>query len=219
MPATTCVVLTVSAAQERGYRAGCHGLHPNVGPVTIEELASAHAGLHAARLPTPFVTLRSRLPEFAAKDLRQALEPGGSLIKLRTCRRTLHIYPLVEAGAAHNATLRQRLAACASSVRRLGKDPKILNRLAPLVREALLRGPLPHRELEQQVLAAPLQIRARQDVLRELVRLAIKWLWESGELVYRNAADSLHRERREFHLSHVAHPALQLNHIDTRQSD
>lgn len=218
MPATTRVVLTVSAAQERGYRAACHGLYPNVGLTTIEELASAHAGLHAARLPTPFVTLRARLPGFAAKELRQALEPGGSMIKLRTCRRTLHIYPLSEAGAAHNATLRLRLAACAAILRRLGKDPTILTRLAPLVREALLGGPLPHRELERQVLAAPLQIRARQDVLSELVRLAIKWLWESGELVYRNAADSLHRERREFHLTHLAHPALQLNHIDTGQA-
>lgn len=218
MPATIRVVLTVTAAQERGYRAACHGLHPGVGPATIEELASAHAGLHAARLPTPFVTLRSRLPGFTAKELRQALEPGGNLIKLRTCRRTLHIYPLAEAGAAHNATLRQRLAACAASVRRLDKDPTILTRLAPFIREALVAGPLPPRELEQQVRAAPLHIRARRDVLGELVRLAIKWLWESGELVYRNAADSLHRERREFHLTHLAHPALQLNHIDTGQA-
>jgi hypothetical protein len=215
VPAAARVVLTVTAAQERAYRAAHHGLHPSVGPVTIEELASAHAGLHAARLPTPFVTLRARLPGFAANELRQALEPGGSLIKLRTCRRTLHIYPLAEAAAAHNATLRQRLAACAASVRRLGKDPKILTRLAPLVREALVGGPLPHRELELQVLAVPRQIRARQDVLGELVRLAIKWLWESGELVYRNAAGSLHRERREFHLTHLA---LQLNHIDTDQA-
>jgi hypothetical protein len=159
-----------------------------------------------------------RLPGFAAKQLRQALEPGGSLIKLRTCRRTLHIYPLAEAGAAHNATLRQRLAACAASVRRLGQDPKILTCLTPLIREALARGPLPYRELEHQVLAAPLRIQARWDVLGELVRLAIRWLWESGELVYRNAADSLHREHREFHLTHLAHPALQLSHIDTGQA-
>jgi hypothetical protein len=186
--------------------------------MTIEELASAHAGLHAARLPTPFVTLRARLPGFAARELRQALEPANSLVKLRTCRRTLHIYPLTEAGAAHTATLRQRLAACAATVRRLDKDPKVLTRLAPFVREALAAGSLPHRELEQQVLAAQPRIRARRDLLGELVRLAIKWLWESGELIYRNAAESLHRERREFHLTQLAHPALQLNHLDTSQA-
>ncbi len=213
MPAATRAVLRVTAAQERGYLAARHGLHPACGPATIEELASAHAGLHAARLPTPFVTLRARLPEFTAKELRQAVEPGGSLIKLRTCRRTLHIYPLAEAGAAHTATLRQRLAACAARVRRLGKNPSVLTRIAPLVREALAAGPVPHRELEQRVLTLRPQIKARGDVLGELVRLAIKWLWESGDLVYRNAADSLHREHREFHLTQVAQPALQLNHI------
>lgn len=90
--------------------------------------------------------------------------------------------------------------------------------MAPLIREALIGGPLPHRELEQQVLAGPLRIQARRDMLGELVRLGIKWLWESGELVYRNAADSLHRERREFHLTRLAHPTLQLSHIDTGQA-
>ncbi len=217
MPASRAV-LEVSAAQERGYRAARHGLHPVAGPSTLEELASAHAGLHAARLPTPFVTLRARLPEFAATQLRQALEPGGSLIKLRTCRRTLHIYPLAEAGAAHTATLRQRLSACAATVRRLGKNPQVLTRIAPLVREALTAGPLPYRELEQRVLAAPPRIRARRDVLGELVRLAIKLLWESGELVYRNAAESLHRERREFGLTQLVHPTLQLNHITAHEA-
>jgi hypothetical protein len=209
----THATLTVTAAQERGYLAHRHGLHPADEPATIENLASAHAGLHAARLPTPFVTLRARLPEFTAKELRQALEPGGHLIKLRTCRRTLHIYPLDEAPAAHAATVRQRLGACAATVRRLGKDPKILTRITPLIRQALTDGPLPHRELETLVLAAGLRVRAQRVVLGELVRLAIKWLWESGDLVYHNAADSLHRERREFSLTAQAHPGLQLNHL------
>jgi hypothetical protein len=50
------------------------------------------------------------------------------------------------------------------------------------------------------------------------VRLAIKWLWESGDLAYRNAAESLHRERREFALTQLAHPALQLNHITAHEA-
>jgi hypothetical protein len=164
-------------------------------------------------LPTPFVTLRTRLPGFTATELRTALEPGGTLVKLRTCRRTLHIYPLADAGVPHAATLRQRLGACAASVRRLGHDPAVLARIAPLIREALAAGPLSNRELEQRVVAARPRIRARRELLVLLVRLSIKWLWESGELLYRNTADSLHRERREFGLTATAHPALQLNHL------
>jgi hypothetical protein len=205
-------VLTVTVAQERGYRAVRHGIHPSA-TATIEDLASAHAGLHAARLPTPFVTLRTRLPGFIAAELRTALEPGGNLIKLRTCRRTLHIYPLAEAGVPHTATLRQRLGACAATVRRLGHDPAVLTRIAPAIRAALAAGPLPYRELEQRIVAARPRIRARRELLVPLVRLAVKWLWESGELLYRNTADSLHRERREFCLTATAHPTLQLNHL------
>ena len=217
MPATP-TVLTVTAAHERGFLAYRHGLHPAAPAGTLQQLATAHAGLHAARLPTPYVTLAARLPEFTAKELRQALEPGGGLIKLRTCRRTLHIYPLGEAAAAHTATLALRLGATAASTRRLGKDPTVLLRLAPVIRDTLAGGPLPHRELEQRVLAAPPPIRARRDQLGALVRLAIKWLWESGELAYRNTADSLHRERREFHLTHLAHPRLRLDGVDVDQA-
>jgi hypothetical protein len=205
-------VLAVTVAQERGYRAARHGIHPSA-TATIEDLASAHAGLHVARLPTPFVTLRTRLPAFTAPELRAALEPGGSLIKLRTCRRTLHIYPLADAGIAHTATLRQRLGACVASARRLGHDPAVLARIAPAIREALAAGPLSHRELEQRVVVARPRIRARRELLVQLARLAVKWLWESGELLYRNTADSLHRERREFWLTANTHPALQLNHL------
>ncbi|WP_170323802.1 DNA glycosylase AlkZ-like family protein [Cryptosporangium phraense] len=213
MPAETAA-LTVNAARERGYLAGRQGLHPAAAPATLAELASAHAGLHAARLPTPYVTLRSRLPDFDPKELRNALSPGGGLVKIRTVRRTLHIYPVAEAAAAHTATLRLRLAATAATVRRLGRQPQVLARIAPAVRAALADGPLGHRQLEQRVLEQPLPIRARRDQHLQLARLAIKWLWESGELAYRNTADSLHRERREFALTSLAHPDLRLDDVD-----
>lgn len=89
-----------------------------------------------------------------------------------------------------------------------------LTRLAPLVRESLSGGALPHRELERRVLVAASPVRVRRDARTELVRLTIKWLWESGELCYRNTADSLHRERREFDLTQVALPGLLLDHVD-----
>lgn len=75
-------------------------------------------------------------------------------------------------------------------------------------------GPRPHRELERRVLAATARVRVRRATRIDLVRLAIKWMWEDGELLYRNTADSLHRETREFQLTTQAHPQIQLNDID-----
>jgi hypothetical protein len=213
------VAMTVTLAQERAHRGVRHHLHPaTTRTATPAEVATAHAGLHAARLPTPYVTLRSRLPAFAASELRRALAPGGGLVKMRTCRRTLHIYPLADAAAAHVATLRQRLGACAATVRRLGHDPAVLARLAEPIRDALTGGPLGHRRLEEHLLATWPRIRAARDVRVQLARLAVKWLWESGELTYRNTADSLHRERREFHLTTAEHPTLLSNRVTPAQA-
>jgi Winged helix DNA-binding domain len=94
----------------------------------------------------------------------------------------------------------------------------VLARIGPVVREVLAAGPLPHRELEQRVVVARPRIRARRELLVPLVRISVKWLWESGELLYRNTADSLHRERREFGLTATAHPTLQLNHLTSNDA-
>jgi hypothetical protein len=96
----------------------------------------------------------------------------------------------------------------------LGFEPTVLRRFATAVRDALAGGPLPHRELEQQAQAATSRVRATQETRTQLVRLAIKWLWEDGELFYRNTADSMHHEVREFQLTTHAHPNLQLNALD-----
>lgn len=207
-------VLTVTATQERGYLARRHGLHPAAPARSIGQVAAGHAGLHAARLPTPYVTLRARLTEFTAPQLRAALAPRGELIKLRTCRRTLHIYPVAEAPAAHVATRGLRLGACAASARRLGYEPTALRRFTTAVRAALAGGPLPHRELEQQAHATTRRVRTGQEIRTPLIRLAIKWLWEQGDLTYRNTADSMHREVREFQLTTQAHPDLHLNALE-----
>jgi hypothetical protein len=143
-------VLMVTTEQERGYRAARHGLHPPPCRPRSRTSRRPTLGCTPHGYQPPFVTLRSRLPGFGAKELRTALGPGGSLIKLRTCRRTLHIYSLADAGVPHAATLRQRLGSCAATVHRLGQDPAVLPGSAPLIREALAAGPLPHRELHQR---------------------------------------------------------------------
>ncbi|MEU7159880.1 hypothetical protein [Streptomyces chrestomyceticus] len=85
--------LTLPAAAERAAIASRHGWGPQPGPAGLAALATAQAGLHAARLLTPYVTAHTRLPEFRADDLRHALSPHGTLVKVRCVRRTLHCGP------------------------------------------------------------------------------------------------------------------------------
>jgi len=78
--------------------------------------------------------------------------------------------------------------------------------------EALLPGPLAYRELQDRVAKAA----ARTPV--EIIRLGIKWAWESGHLVYLNTAGSLHQEQRAFALTSQAYPGLDLNIVSVGEA-
>jgi hypothetical protein len=205
------VALVVPAAVERGFVATRHGWGPTAAPA-LDSLPTAMAGLHAARLLTPYVTLYTRRPDFTAGQLRAALTAAGGLIKIRCVRRTLHIHRTTHAPAAHVATRRLRLGATAAAARRHGVDRRVLSRLADKTIQVLLSGPLAYRELQDRVAKAA----SRTPV--EVVRLGIKWAWESGHLVYLNTAGSLHQEQRAFTLTDQAYPGLDLNAADIRQA-
>lgn len=205
------MAVVVPAAVERGFIAARHGWGPAASPA-LAELPAAVAGLHAARLLTPYVTLRSRHPDFTAGQLRAALTAAGGLVKIRCVRRTLHIHSTAHATAAHVATRRLRLGATEAAARRHGVDRGVLSRLADLAVQVLLAGPLAYRSLQDRVG----QARPRTPV--EVVRLGIKWAWESGHLVYLNTAGSLHQERRAFALTNQAYPGLDLNAAGVREA-
>ncbi|MFH9425169.1 DNA glycosylase AlkZ-like family protein [Streptomyces sp. NPDC017529] len=200
--------LTLPAAVERAAIANRHGWGPQPGPADLAALATAQAGLHAARLLTPYVTAHTRLPEFRAEDLRSALSPHGTLIKVRCVRRTLHLWPHGYVSDAHTATLRLRLGATLATARRHGLSRKDLERTSTQCQEALAGGPLAYHDLQDRML------KAQSLPAVEAVRLGIKWAWESGQITCRNASPSLHREHREFALIEHAHPATRLTHPD-----
>lgn len=201
--------LTLPAAVERAAIANRHGWGPQPGPADLTALATAHAGLHAARLLTPYVTAHTRLPEFRADDLRHALSPHGTLVKVRCVRRTLHLWPHDHAADAHTATLRLRLGATLATARRHGLNRNDLERTGAQCQEGLAGGPLAYRDLQDRML------KAHSLPAVEAVRLGIKWAWESGQITCRNTSPSLHREQREFALIEHAHPTARLTHPDT----
>ncbi|WP_030371099.1 DNA glycosylase AlkZ-like family protein [Streptomyces rimosus] len=200
--------LTLPAAVERAAIANRHGWGPQPGPADLAALATAQAGLHAARLLTPYVTAHTRLPAFRAEDLRCALSPHGTLIKVRCVRRTLHLWPHEHAADAHTATLRLRLGATLATARRIGLSRKDLERTSTQCQEALAGGPLAYRDLQDRML------KAQSVPAVEAVRLGIKWAWESGQITCRNTSPSLHREQREFALIEHAHPTARLTQSD-----
>ncbi|MFB1044763.1 DNA glycosylase AlkZ-like family protein [Streptomyces chrestomyceticus] len=200
--------LTLPAAAERAAIASRHGWGPQPGPAGLAALATAQAGLHAARLLTPYASAHTRLPEFRADDLRHALSPHGTLVKVRCVRRTLHLWPHEHAADAHTATLRLRLGATLATARRHGLNRNDLETTGNQCQEALAGGPLAYRDLQDRMLKAPSLPAVAA------VRLGIKWAWESGRITCRNTSPSLHREQREFALIEHAHPATRHTHPD-----
>jgi hypothetical protein len=194
--------IDMSLQQERAYRVRRHLLAAQE-PWPVATVVERHMGLHAARLSSPWVALRARMRSFQTADLRSLLVEERSLIKLRCMRRTLHILPLDLAPIAHAATLDQRAGACRATLRRLGHSERSLASLAARVREQLVDQELPYRTLEAQ-----LRSTGRHGV--QMIRLAIKWLWEHGELVYLDLSPSLHHEQRAFALTSEAFPSLDL---------
>jgi Winged helix DNA-binding domain len=207
----------IAPAVERGYIATRHGWgHPTTHP-GISELAAAMCGLHAARLPTPYVTLAARLRAFTAPQLRAGLAPGGGLVKVRCMRRTLHIVPAAFAPVPHVATRRVRMGGIAASARRDGVDTARLEAAGEAVVALLAGGPLPARDLERRLVTGDSLVTADDrfpPLPLTVARHAVRWMWEAGQIACRNTAVSLHREVREFALTGAAHPGLDLNAVD-----
>jgi hypothetical protein len=99
-----------------------HNVLPNFQSEIVSNAIDNLFGLHAARLPTPFTTLFSRVPGFETQALWDHLYVKNDHIKLRCMRRTLHILPLEYAPIAHRATMHFRLADCYTLYRKIGAN-------------------------------------------------------------------------------------------------
>lgn len=199
--------IRVCAARERAFVLRRHFLMDGEAGPDAQSVASGMVGLHAARLSSPWVALRARSATFEHHQLRRPLIEERSLVKLRCMRRTLHILPLELAPIAHTATLNQRVGACETALRRLAGSERALRTAAAHIRASLAGRTETYRALERQL--------GGNDARRiALTRLAIKWLWERGELIYLDLSPSMHHERRAFALTGDALPQLRLDSGD-----
>lgn len=175
------------------------GLGGGCGLASVNSAAEQSLGLHSARVISPYVTAAARTSSAAslANLLGEVDDPA--LITIRCMRKTLHTLPVEMATYAHAATRPYRLRDVGSLARRSGLSLEQLEALAGEVIEHLgVTGRQSHRQIEQAV--------ARNGHELAAARLALKLLWERGEVTYRNCSPNWNHEVRRFQLRTFSHP-------------
>lgn len=171
---------------------------------SVELIAHASLGLHAARLPSPFATVAARS---AGGDVPASLLTPLTrerLMTVRCMRKTLHTLPLDLASAAHAATRHYRerdaLRAVVNGQEKLADVESAADEIAVLLGT---QGPLHHRGIEERL--------AEHGIGSARARLALKLAWERGAVAYRNVSDAWNRELRTFALTRQAYPGVDVD--------
>jgi hypothetical protein len=107
----------------------------------VIDVANDLLGLHAARLPTPFVSLAVRVNNFNSNMLWEPLYKDGDLIKLRCMRRTLHILSPLFSPIAHRATLSFRIADCNTKYKKIQIDDRKKEEIKSIIVELVKENP------------------------------------------------------------------------------
>ncbi|WNI15458.1 DNA glycosylase AlkZ-like family protein [Actinacidiphila sp. ITFR-21] len=170
---------------------------------SVESIAHASLGLHAARLPSPFATVAARSADGDVAASLFAPPTRERVMTVRCMRKTLHTLPLELASAAHAATRHYRerdaLRAVANRQERLVDVEAAVDELTVLLGA---QGPLPHRGIEERL--------AGHGIGTVRARLALKLAWERGDIAYLNVSDAWNRELRTFALTGHAYPGANL---------
>ncbi|MBE2187990.1 MAG: winged helix DNA-binding domain-containing protein, partial [Candidatus Kapabacteria bacterium] len=175
----------------------------------VTQVVDSVIGLHSARLPTPFVTLLSRVSDFRPKDLIEDVYVSRKMVKLRCMRRTLHIVNLEMAPVVHQATLRQRLSEF-SIVHKL-VDLDCRNTIRERIVDLVSRTPLSSDGIVNEFIRAK-WISAAHDRTR-IIKAVLKELWEDGTLCYINASQDWSGEKRKYGCTSHLYPTLVLSSI------
>jgi hypothetical protein len=167
---------------------------------SVQSAARASLGLHCARLESPLATVAARTALGVGRQ--DMIDTGGeSLLTIRCMRKTLHALPVDVASIAHAATRRFRIR----DTLRLAHNAHVsANELAAMTDKIISvladSGELHHRVIEQMVTptaASPIA-----------ARVALKYLWESGDIAYRNRSPVWDAEVRTFSLMRTSFPTF-----------
>jgi predicted transcriptional regulator len=192
-----------------------HGVLPNFQLENVSNAIDNLFGLHAARLPTPFTTLFSRVSGFETQALWDHLYVKNDHIKLRCMRRTLHILPLEYAPIAHRATMHFRLADCYTLYKKIGANMDYVSKIKSIILSFVQNRPMTPKEIVNLV---KFELGNLSNEDNKVITTAIKELWEAGELCYINKSIHWGKENRYYGYTPSVYPNLHLNLIDIKEA-
>ncbi|HEX5406278.1 MAG TPA: crosslink repair DNA glycosylase YcaQ family protein [Pseudonocardiaceae bacterium] len=185
------------------WQLGRQGLAAGSRLGSVQEIAHASFGLHAARLPSPFATVLARGATSSVATSLFSSETRASVVTVRCMRKTLHALPLPLAAAAHAATLHFRERDALRTITNSALSARLMTRVTAAIVELLSQtGPLFHRDIETLLVGPRVTVQA--------VRLALKLAWERGILTYLNETRAWNREHRKFGITTMVYPGLDM---------
>ncbi|MCA1606232.1 MAG: winged helix DNA-binding domain-containing protein [Acidobacteria bacterium] len=171
---------------------------------SVEEIAEASLGLHAARLPSPYATLLARSENPAVALTLFSASTRRLVTTVRCMRKTLHVLPLELAVAAHSATMHFRERDALRAVTNAGMSARQVTRSTDaIIRFLEANGPAPRRDIEARLTAGGIPAAS--------ARVALRLAWERGTLSYQNDMIGWNRACRKFSLTQLVYPTLDMS--------
>ncbi|SMP04861.1 Winged helix DNA-binding domain-containing protein [Laceyella tengchongensis] len=201
--------------QVMNYLLKKHHVVPGYQSNSVIEVANDLLGLHAARLPTPFVSLAVRVNNFNSNMLWEPLYKDGDLIKLRCMRRTLHILSPLFSPIAHRATLSFQIADCNTKYKKIQIDDRKKEEIKSIIVELVKENPLSASDIQS---LSKFKLGVLTDEYSQAISIAIKELWESGELCYINESPHWGKEQRLYGHAPTLYPKHRLNDLSIEEA-
>lgn len=193
--------------QIRAYNYVKQHVVPGAEAQDVKQVARNLIGLHSARLPTPFVTLYTRINNFKPDDLRHELYVSRNMIKLRCMRKTLHIVDLEIAPIVHQATLKLRLSEFSKIHKNI--EPCFYSYVKEQIINLVIQTPLSSDEIVSALILKKSHVLIQQEHTK-IIKIILKEMWENGILCYINESQHWGTEKRRYGLTAQAYPNLNL---------
>ncbi|MGX9706892.1 DNA glycosylase AlkZ-like family protein [Laceyella tengchongensis] len=201
--------------QVMNYLLKKHHVVPGYQSNSVIDVANDLLGLHSARLPTPFVSLAVRVNNFNSNMLWEPLYKDGDLIKLRCMRRTLHILSPLFSPIAHRATLSFRIADCNTKYKKIQIDDRKKEEIKSIIVELVKENPLSANDIQS---LSKFKLGSLTNEYSQAISIAIKELWESGELCYINESPHWGKEQRLYGHAPTLYPKHRLNDLSIEEA-
>jgi hypothetical protein len=168
--------------------------HTSRSKAAVKSFSSAIAttfGVHAARTVSPVPIMLARGLDPVEVKRAHAHPDDYGTIRVRSVRKTLHIYDLYDAAIAHSATKRYRIRDAETILAKLA-DRSDAKRISSAIHGALSDQHVRVDTLIKAVLQVPRLSRTTPQAIRSTLKL----LWERGEIVLVNHGGRWDQERR-----------------------